>query len=207
MTKRPSTKQRSSGLPPGDCRLQAAKETRFRVSGTNVEHTRKLFWKRARYPQFRRKDGPQSTKFTQSAFRYLDGTLTLAKMAEPLNVVCPRELPSAPSTVTREADGRRWMSCRAVAHVEPLTGGAEAGIDLGLKDLTVFSTGEKVANPRHLAKRQKRLAREQRRLSRKHNAACNILAAGQAVTACGEGVSLGMLRHSERSSVKQEPAL
>lgn len=42
---------------------------------------------------------------------------------------------------------------------------------------------------------------------RDHNAARNILAAGRAVAACGEGVSLGVLRHSGQSSVKQEPAL
>lgn len=297
---------------------------------------RNFFRKMARYPQFRRKDGPQSAEFTKSAFNYRDGRLKLAKMAGPLDVVWSRELPSEPSTVTvtREPDGRWYVSLRVVARVETLTGGVAVGIDLGLKDLAVLSTGEKIANPRHLSKRQKRLAREQRRLARKQkgsknrakaklrvgrahadvrharqdflhklstrlirenqaicvetlsikgmlrakrhsrsvadagwgellrqlsykarwygrtlvtidrfhpstktcsacgttghaltladrewacpdcgtphdrdvNAARNILAAGQVVTACGEGVSLGMLRHSGQSSVKQEPA-
>ena len=39
------------------------------------------------------------------------------------------------------------------------------------------------------------------------NAARNILAAGLAVSACGEGVSLGVPRHSGQSSMKQEPDL
>ena len=297
---------------------------------------RNFFQRRAHYPQFRRKDGPQSAEFTKSGFRYRDGALTLAKMAEPLAVVWSRGLPSAPSTVTvtREPDGRWYVSCRVVAFTETLEGGDSVGLDLGLKDLAVLSTGEKIANPRHLAKRQKRLAREQRRLARKqkgsknrakarlnvarahaavrparhdflhklstrlirenqtvcvetllvkgmlkakrhsksiadagwgelirmlaykaawygrtlvkidrfypstktcsacgttghaltlsdrawtcpdcgahhdrdHNAARNILAAGLAVTACGEGVSPGVLRHSGQSSMKQEPA-
>jgi putative transposase len=41
---------------------------------------------------------------------------------------------------------------------------------------------------------------------RDHNASVNIVAAGLAVIACGEGVSPGVLRHSGRSSVKQELA-
>jgi len=39
------------------------------------------------------------------------------------------------------------------------------------------------------------------------NAAVNIRTAGLAGIACGEGVSLKMLRHSEQSSGKQEPGL
>ncbi|WP_264659140.1 RNA-guided endonuclease InsQ/TnpB family protein [Azospirillum canadense] len=297
---------------------------------------RNFFQRRARYPQVRRKDGPQSAEFTKSAFTYRDGKLKLAKMTEPLIVVWSRALPSEPSTVTvtREADGRWYVACRVVVLAERLEGGGAIGIDLGLTNLAVLSTGETITNPRHLAKRHKRLVREQRRLARKrkgsknrakarfrvarahaavrharqdflhhlstrlirdnqticiedlsvtgllrakrhsraiadagwgelirqltykaawygrtlvkvgrffpstktcsvcgttghaltladrdwacpdcgahhdrdHNAARNILAAGLAVTACGEGVSLGVLRHSGQSSVKQEPA-
>ncbi len=298
---------------------------------------RNFFQRRARYPKFRRKDGPQSAEFTKSGFTYRDGRLKLAKMAEPLDVVWSRDLPSEPTTVTvtREADGCWYVSCRVVATVETLSGGGDVGIDLGLKDFATLSTGEKIANPCHLAKRQRRLARLQRRLSKKAkgsknrakaklkvarahvsvrharsnflhqlstrlirenqtvcvetlsvngmlraklhsrsiadagwsefnrmlaykavwygrkvvkidrfypstktcsgcgaiehgltladrgwtcpgcgsfhdrdlNAARNILAAGLAVSACGAGVSLGGLRHSEQSAVKQEPVL
>ena len=136
---------------------------------------RNFFRKTARYPQFRRKDGPQSAEFTKSGFNYRDGVLKLAKMAEPLTVVWSRDLPCDPSTVTviREADGCWYVSCRVVATVQPLAGGGEIGIDLGLKDLAVLSTGEKIANPRHLTKRQKRLARLQRRLAKKQKGTKN----------------------------------
>ena len=40
------------------------------------------------------------------------------------------------------------------------------GVDLGLKDFAILSTGEKIANPRHIKQSQKRLARAQRKLSR-----------------------------------------
>jgi putative transposase len=137
---------------------------------------RNFFQKRARYPGFRRKDGPQSAEFTKSGFNYRDGKLKLAKMAEPLDVIWHRALPSEPTTVTvtREADGNWYVSCRVVVPVETLTGGNDAvGIDLGLADLAILSTGEKIANPRHLAKRAKLLAREQRRLAKKRKGSKN----------------------------------
>jgi putative transposase len=130
---------------------------------------RHFFRKTARYPGFKRKDGTQSAEFTKSGFSDRDGVLKLAKMAEPLRVVWSRPLPSDPTSVTvsREPDGRWSVSCRVQVEKETLTGGGEVGIDLGLSAFATLSTGEKIANPRHLNKRQKRLARLQRLLSRK----------------------------------------
>ena len=47
------------------------------------------------------------------------------------------------------------------------------GIDVGIHDLMVRSDGVRVANPRGLAKAQRKLAREQRRLSRKQRGSAN----------------------------------
>lgn len=129
-----------------------------------------------RRPKFRSKDRKQSAEFTKSGFNYRDGVLKLAKMDAPLNVVWSRDLPSEPSTVTvvREPDGCWHISCRVMDVTDTLTGGNDAvGIDLGLTDLAILSTGEKIANPRHLSKRSKRLALEQRRLSRKQKGSKN----------------------------------
>ncbi len=66
------------------------------------------FWaKRARYPTFKsKKKSRRSAEYTTSAFRYRDGRLTLAKMAEPLDIVWSRPLPdgASPSTVTVSRD-------------------------------------------------------------------------------------------------------
>jgi putative transposase len=134
-----------------------------------------FYRKRARYPRFRSKIGPQSAEFTRSGFKYRDGDLTLAKMDAPLDVRWSRELPSEPSTVTvtREADGRWFVSLRILRYTEELTGGGEIGIDLGLTHLATLSTGQKIDNPRHLSKRQKRLAHAQRTLSRKKKGSNN----------------------------------
>src|SRR5574343_1022898 len=45
-----------------------------------------FFAKRARYPQYKRKDGPQSAEYTTSAFKWADGKLRIAKMDEALNI-------------------------------------------------------------------------------------------------------------------------
>ncbi|MGW3248347.1 RNA-guided endonuclease InsQ/TnpB family protein [Streptomyces sp. NPDC001070] len=132
-----------------------------------------FFGKRAKYPRFKsRKKSRTSAEYTTSAFRFRDGRLTLAKMAEPLDIVWSRPLPeySTPSTVTVSQDAAgRWFVSMLVEDptVKPLpAGGRAVGVDAGLDHLLTLSTGEKIANPRHERKDRARLARAQRELSR-----------------------------------------
>ncbi|MFF4260313.1 RNA-guided endonuclease InsQ/TnpB family protein [Streptomyces sp. NPDC001663] len=133
-----------------------------------------FFAKRAKYPRFKaKKKSRASAEYTSSAFRFRDGGLTLAKMADPLNIVWSRPLPegASPSTVTvsRDSAGRWFVSLLCEdPRVKPLTGTDTAvGIDVGLDHLLTLSTGEKIANPRHERRDRARLARAQRELSRK----------------------------------------
>ena len=132
-----------------------------------------FFGKRARYPRFKsRKRGKASAEYTRSAFRWCDGQLTLAKMAEPLDIRWSRPLPSSarPSTVTvsRDAAGRWHVSILVEAVIERLPPCAvEVGIDLGVTTLATLSTGEKIPNPRQEQRERARLARAQRNLARK----------------------------------------
>ncbi|WP_091639738.1 RNA-guided endonuclease InsQ/TnpB family protein [Micromonospora pallida] len=138
------------------------------------------FWdKRARYPRFKSKRRSRaSAEFTSRAFRYRDGTLTLAKLAEPLDIVWSRPLPdgATPSTVTvsRDAAGRWFVSllCEDTITPEPATRTA-VGIDAGLDSLLTLSTGEKITNPRHERTDRERLARAQRELARKEKDSAN----------------------------------
>ncbi|MFE2736155.1 RNA-guided endonuclease InsQ/TnpB family protein [Streptomyces sp. NPDC059349] len=133
-----------------------------------------FFAKRAKYPRFKsRKKSRKSAEYTTSGFRFRAGELTLAKMAQPLDVVWSRPLPEgvSPSTVTvsQDAAGRWFVSllCEDPS-VSPLPAGDQAvGIDAGLDHLLTLSTGEKIANPRHERKDRARLAKAQRKLSRK----------------------------------------
>ncbi|MCX5336483.1 RNA-guided endonuclease TnpB family protein [Streptomyces sp. NBC_00140] len=135
-----------------------------------------FFAKRAKYPRFKsRKTSRKSAEYTTSGFRFRGGALTLAKMADSLDIVWSRPLPEGakPSTVTVSQDpaGRWFVSilCEDPS-VKPLPAtDAAVGIDVGLDRLLTLSTGEKVANPRHERRDRARLAKAQRELSRKAN--------------------------------------
>ena len=138
-----------------------------------------FFAKRARYPRFKNRNGRQSATYTRSAFSYRDGALKLAKMAEPLAVVWSRPLPDGvtPTTVTvsRDAAGR-WHVSMLVddPSVLPLPEtGSTVGVDLGLKDFAVLSTGEHIPHPKHYQRKEQRLARYQRQMARNQRGSAN----------------------------------
>ncbi|MFC4506578.1 MULTISPECIES: RNA-guided endonuclease InsQ/TnpB family protein [Streptomyces] len=132
------------------------------------------FWaRRAKYPTFKsRKKSRRSAEYTTSGFRYRDGRLTLAKMAEPLAIVWSRPLPegASPSTVTvSHGSAGRWfvsMLCDD-RPVMPAPANAAVGIDVGITALVTLSTGEKITNPKHERRDRERLAKAQRDLARK----------------------------------------
>ncbi|MGW2339345.1 RNA-guided endonuclease InsQ/TnpB family protein [Streptomyces sp. NPDC001661] len=133
-----------------------------------------FFGKRAKYPRFKsRKKSRKSAEYTTSGFRFRDGQLTLAKMADPLDIVWSRPLPeeASPSTVTvsQDAAGRWYVSLLVEdPSVQPLPATTAAvGIDVGLDHLLTLSTGEKIANPRHERRDRTRLAKAQRNLARR----------------------------------------
>ncbi|MEV0643556.1 RNA-guided endonuclease TnpB family protein, partial [Streptomyces sp. NPDC050619] len=133
-----------------------------------------FFGKRAKYPRFKsRKKSRKSAEYTTSGFRFWDGKLTLAKMAQPLDIVWSRPLPqgATPSTVTVSQDAAgRWFVSLLVDDpgVKPLPMTDTAvGIDAGLHHLLTLSTGEKITNPRHERRDRARLAKAQRELSHK----------------------------------------
>ncbi|MDQ0604985.1 putative transposase [Streptomyces canus] len=132
-----------------------------------------FFGKRAKYPRFKsKKKSRRSAEYTTSGFRFRQGELTLAKMAEPLDIVWSRPLPEGaqPSTVTVSQDAAgRWfvsMLCDDTITPAPRTTNA-VGIDLGITSLATLSTGEKITNPKHERRDRARLVKAQRELSRK----------------------------------------
>lgn len=109
--------------------------------------------------------------YNESAFRWRDGELTLAKMTRPLDIRWSRPLPEGcePTTVTvsRDSAGRWHVSLLVETTVRELpTSDRAVGVDVGITHLVTLSTGEKVANPRHERRERDRLALAQRRLAR-----------------------------------------
>jgi putative transposase len=132
-----------------------------------------FFAKHAMYPRYKsRKKSRASAEYTRSAFTWRDGRLTLAKMADPLDIRWSRPLPvgAEPTTVTvsRDAAGRWFVSllCEDTIAPAPATTAA-VGLDAGITSLVTLSTGEKVANPKHEKRDRARLARAQRELLHK----------------------------------------
>jgi putative transposase len=140
-----------------------------------------FFAGRARYPRFKSRRGRQAAHYTRRAFRWRSGALHLAKTRAPLRLVWswpnidPATLDPTMVTVTRDADGRWYV----ILHVDvpdpaplPPTGRA-VGVDLGIRYFAVLSTGDQIANPRHLERTARNLARYQRRMARKRKGSNN----------------------------------
>jgi putative transposase len=131
-----------------------------------------FFAKRAKYPNFRRKEGVQSAEYTTSAFKWDGKSLTLAKMDAPLAIRWSRTLlkGAKPTTVTVSKDtaGRYHVSmlCDDVVSAKKKVSG-QVGIDLGLTHFAILSSGEKIAAPNTFRKYENQLAKLQRRLANK----------------------------------------
>jgi putative transposase len=165
-----------------------------------------FFAKRGRYPRFKNRHARQSAHFTRSAFRMKPDGLWLAKTTAPLRVawswpeVDPATLDPTMVVVSREPDGR-WYVTFAVDVPDPVplpSTGETVGVDVGLTDFAVLSTGERVANPRHLAKRERNLARYQRRMARCERGSNNRAKAKQKVARAHSTV-----RHARRDFLHQ----
>lgn len=140
-----------------------------------------FFAGRAKYPRFKNRNDKQSAHYTRSAFKLRDGKLTLAKHQTPLEFVWSWDadtlagLDPTMVVVSREPDGR-WYVTFQVDTGDPVPAaptGEAIGIDLGVKDFAVLSTGETIANPKHLDRKARNLARYQRQMARKQKGSAN----------------------------------
>jgi putative transposase len=137
-----------------------------------------FFEGRASFPTFKQKHGEQAASYTAAAFTWKDGTLTLAKMQVPLDIRFSRPLPEGarPSTVTitKDCAGRYFASILVEEEIKQLPASQERiGIDLGLTSMVITSQGEKVGNPRFMARDEQKLARAQRRHAKKQKGSRN----------------------------------
>ena len=133
-----------------------------------------FFEKRARYPRFKSRLSRQSATYTRAAFRIKHGVLRLATTATPLRYIWtwpgidPASLDPTSVTVARDPAGRWFVTFHVdVPDPAPLVAaGQNAGVDVGLKDFAVLSTGEKIPHPKDWERHEKHLKRYQRRLAR-----------------------------------------
>ncbi|GAA2155572.1 RNA-guided endonuclease InsQ/TnpB family protein [Actinomadura napierensis] len=133
-----------------------------------------FFAGRARYPRFKNRNSRQSAHYTRSAFRIKNDELWLAKTTAPLAFVWSFDgvdlatLNPTMVVISRDCDDRWYVTFAIDADTpEPMEAARhQIGVDLGVKDFAVTSDGDRIANPRHMEKKQRNLAHYQRRMAR-----------------------------------------
>ena len=123
------------------------------------------------FPRFKSKKAAQSYKTNnqKGAMALLDGKIKLPK-AGWVKVKVHRQpkglIKSA--TISKTATGKYFISILCEEEILPLPKtNSNLGVDLGLENFAILSSGEKVRNPKFLTSLSKKLAREQKVLSRK----------------------------------------
>jgi putative transposase len=131
-----------------------------------------FFEKRAAYPYFKQKGNRQCASYTRHGFRFELGNqrLLVAKIGY-LRVKWSRRIEVKPTTATviREPSGRYFVSLVLdIPDTPALPKTKQAvGLDFGVARLATLSTGERIANPKHLSRYARHMAFLQRQAARK----------------------------------------
>ena len=123
------------------------------------------------FPNFKSKKSAQSykTNNNKGAIALLDGKVKLPKVGwvklklhrQPKGVI-------KSATISKTATGKYFISILCEEEILPLPKtDSNLGIDLGLENFAILSTGEKIGNPKFLVSLSKKLAKEQKILSRR----------------------------------------
>src|SRR5215475_2630043 len=164
----------------------------------NVDRAFKNFFEgRARFPRFKRKHGAQSSYHCTGKIVVGDNWITIPKCPGRITAVVHRELIGELKsvTLTKTPTGKYFAAClfedgtecpsrQAVVAAEAIV-----GVDVGLTDVVVESTGRKTSNPKFLRRAQRNLRRKQKSLSRKKKGSKNRAKARVLVAAAHERVS------------------
>ncbi|HMK43205.1 MAG TPA: RNA-guided endonuclease TnpB family protein, partial [Dissulfurispiraceae bacterium] len=136
----------------------------------NLESAYRRFFKGfGGFPRFHKKHSRQACSVPQN-FVLAEGKLRIPKLKTSIRVKQHRLLGGSPKnlTIIKESSGKYYASVVCDCEPKPLPASTHGvGVDLGLKDLAVLSTEEKIEHRKWSRKAEKRLAKAQRRLSRK----------------------------------------
>ena len=175
-------KETNSGLNYNDCAtdlsevLKVEKDFLSQADSQVLQQTlmnlqkayENFFEGRADYPKFKRKHDKQSIRYPQR-FKFSTNTIYLPKVGW-VKCVYHRNIEGKAKnvTVSKTKTGKFFASIQCEMEVaQPVQRADSVGIDLGIKHFAVLSTGEKIDNPKHLKRSERRLKIRQRRLSRK----------------------------------------
>ncbi|AKB51481.1 Mobile element protein [Methanosarcina barkeri str. Wiesmoor] len=157
----------------------------------------RFFREKNGFPKFKSKKNPiQSFPIPQHySVDFENNTVKLPKI-EPIKAVLHRkfdgELKTA--TVSRSCKGNYYISIlvedgKGLPAKHPFIESTTIGIDVGIKDFAILSTGEKISNPKYLKNPLKRLKVLQKRVSRKQKGSKNRAKAKTGVAVLHEKIS------------------
>ncbi|MEX2542456.1 MAG: transposase [Trueperaceae bacterium] len=138
-----------------------------------------FFDKRGRFPRFKSKRReipsfriPQRVKVEAGKVYVPKVGWVKARQSQPV------DCPTKSATFKRDATRRWYVTLTAEFEMpevplQPAEPNNVVGIDLGLRDFAVLSTGERIAPPKHYRQSERRLAKAQRRLSRRQKGSKN----------------------------------
>ena len=122
----------------------------------------KNFWdKRAKHPQFKKKNVRQSFRLTKSGFSIKNADLYIPKRKEPLLIRNNKAIQQNPFSITVSKDWAGVYFVSMVCDFVPIKlpkSKNTVGIDLGLKHLIITCKGHKEPNPKYTKKYETELA-------------------------------------------------
>jgi putative transposase len=137
---------------------------------------------RVGWPKSKKRGGRRSFRVTTGSFGVVDGRhvrlprIGVIRTKEPTGKLSGRLAAGTARILSASVSERagRWyvsFTCEADRPEAGVPAGQPVGVDVGVKYLAVLSTGEKVPNPRHLRRWQRRQARLQVELARRQGPA------------------------------------
>lgn len=128
-----------------------------------------FFNKRTKFPNFKSKRSKNSFTVPQNV-KVKGVKLVIPKFQEGIEMIMERKIEGEikKATLSRTPTGKYFVSILSEKEYTPVpTTGKKVGIDLGLKDFLVLSTGSKVKRGRFLKQLEHQLKLNQKHLSRK----------------------------------------
>lgn len=135
----------------------------------------KFFKEKKGYPKFKSKKNPVQSFTSKMGIKIKDGVIQLPKLGL-VKFAKSRDVEGkiVSATIRRNPSGKYFVSILADVEIKQLPQtNATVGIDLGIKDFAILSTGEKISNPKYYRKLERKLAKLQRSLSRKQKGSNN----------------------------------
>jgi putative transposase len=136
---------------------------------------KKFFKEKKGYPKFKSRKNPKQSYTSKMSIKVIGNHVQLPKLGL-VKFAKSREVEGRilSATIRRNLSGKYFVSILCEVDIQPLSPTFQSvGVDLGIKDFAILSTGKKFANPKNYRKYEAKLARLQRSLARKNKGGSN----------------------------------